>query len=226
MSTFLELQTDVFRRLEESSSSPQFWNLSDVKGAINAGYEEISETTEWYETSQNVTMGVAGGANILPASGAGAVYYDLNALLSRPPLRVTYVWNPNTSQWLIPTTTLELDRDNRLWELALGEPQRFMMRGLWWLTTYPRRATGVVKVYSTSVPPLLSADGDVPGFDAEYHSALADWAVYDLKCLEGEDQVAQSFLNDYFVKEEQLRRYVQERATQDHLGGFLGDSSE
>ena len=54
--TFSEIRTEVFARLEESSSAPVFWKLSEVNTSINEGYRELSDASEWNESSTTLTF--------------------------------------------------------------------------------------------------------------------------------------------------------------------------
>src|SRR5687767_16033928 len=120
--TFLEMQGEVFRRLEESSGTPIFWTLAQVKEALNKGYREISDETEWYETTDTVAL------------TADVYVYDLTSELSPLPLTVKACWNDQTDRWMTPTTVRRLDEQgNFKWETAVGEPDMWYMRGHHWL---------------------------------------------------------------------------------------------
>lgn len=204
---FGELQAEVFRRREESDSSPLFGRIVDVKEAINDAYEELSETTEWFETNQSINKTTDN-------------YYDLSTLLTRWPLTVTSVWNPQTNRWLCPSDVRDFDEAYSQWENSRGEPEHFTVRGGWWLGTYPKLsgAAGTLKVFHTATPPLLSADSDTPGFPQEFHLALVVYALYELFCQEGELKKALGYWKEYQGYESALKRYVQARVSIDRVG--------
>jgi len=208
--TFAEIKTDVTRRLEESAISPKFWTETQIGEAINDGYEELSDATEWSETSQSVNL-------------TTSTYYDLSTALSTVPLTVTRVFNVQTDDWLIPTTIQELDNTWARWEDATGEPHRFMIRGLWWLGVFPKApaASGTLVVHFSGLPTALSADGDTPALPREFHLGLVEYAVYDLLCQDGETKKAQKFYEKYLIHEEKLRRYVQGRPSWDRSPSML-----
>jgi hypothetical protein len=206
------MQTDVFRRLEESSATPVYWTLAQVKEALNDGYEEISDTTEWFETSTSVNK-------------TTSTYYDLSSVLASLPLTVTGVYNPETVSWLEPTTERELDTTYTKWMDAGGEPGKVLMRGLWWMGVFPKAdaATGTLVIHYSALPPALSADGDTPGFPKEHHVGLVEYAVYDLLCQDAEFKKAEKYYARYLVHQEKLRAYVKGgRTSYDRAPSLIG----
>lgn len=218
--TFLEMQTEVQRRLEESASGV-FWTLAQQKTAINDGYEEMSDLCEWNETSQDVSL-------------TTSTYYDLSSVLTLPVLRVTRVFNNQTNRWLHPTDVREMDHTRRQWEDATGAAERWWIRGGWWLGLYPKAssATGTVKVFHTAIPTALSADGNTPGFAQEFHLGLVEYACYDLLCQDREPEKALKYWArfdkrdnlvggfQYYV--EGLARYARQRDRYDRVMGYTG----
>jgi len=204
--TFLELQTEVFRRLEEDSSSPDFHTLQKIKDSINEGYEEISEATEWYETNLNISL-------------TTSTYYDLSSLTTRPFLSLSRVFNNQINQWLVTTDYRELDNQFPMWEANTGEPTKILMRGAWWLGLYPKApaASGTIKLYHTGMPAALSADGDTPGFPQEFHPALLDYATYDRLCHDRQFDKAMQYWQAYQQGEQKLAEYVRSRIRMDRV---------
>ncbi len=206
------MQAEVFRRLEESSASPIFWTVAQVKEAINKGQREISDATEWYETSDTIAL------------TASQYVYDLTdavAGLSPLPLSVKACRNDQTLRWMRPTTVRELDTAGlQRWETSVGEPDMFAIRGLYWLQ-FERAVSstaGTVTVFYSALPADLSANGDTPAFPQEFHLALVDFALYDLLCQDRENHKAIYFWEKYKTREEKLKRYVQQRESIDRVG--------
>lgn len=213
---FSEMQTEVFRRMEESSSSPKHYTLAQVKAALNEGYEELSDVTEWNETSFSVSK------------TASTMYYDLTSAsvytnaATNPVITVKRVFNNETSRWLIPGDYQTRDKTRAQWELSEGEPQYFWLRGLWWLGLYPRpdATSGTVTVYASVQPTALSANGDTPGFPREFHLALVEYACYDFLCQDNEFEKAERYRLRYMEKQEALRRFVIQRSAKDRVGAL------
>jgi hypothetical protein len=205
---FLEMKTEVFRRLNESASSPVFWEDADVEDALNEGLEELSDSTEWYETYSVIGL------------LSNLQYYDLRTLLSGTFLTPRSVQNQQNSRWMNYCTLRDLDfRTTRQWEAVTGEPEKVFLRGLWWLGTFPRSASdsGYLKFWHTAIPQPLVEDADTPEFPEEFHRALVEYAIYDLLCQDGETRKAMAHWAKYGAIEQSFNLYVQRRMTIDRI---------
>jgi hypothetical protein len=166
------METDVFRRLEELQISPTRWSTEDVDRAINEGLEELSDISEFYERYATIKL------------RQYAVYYDLRAVVPDTILRVTSIYNPTNNLWLRPTDVWELDyKTARQWEIVYGEPQKWQLRGLWWMGLYPATSTtnSILRVYYRSLHPTLTDVTQSPQqLPEDYHTNLVDYAMYTL----------------------------------------------
>lgn len=213
--TFLEMQDEVFLRLAENSSSPTFWSRDEVKAALNDGYEEISDATEWYERNQVI--------NLL----SNRTYYDLRSVLSADTfLTPKRCLNSQTDRWLTPTSIRDMDTQlYRRWEvITVTEPERMFQRGLWWLGVFPQKGadSGTLRFYFTAIPPPLSADGDEPGFPEEFHYGLIEYAIGDLLGQEAESGKAIGKWGEYLGFEAGLGSYVDGRISLDRVTTLRG----
>lgn len=208
--TFLELQTDVFQRLAEVQGAPVFWGVADVKEAINEGYAEMSDASEWYE--RNSTIGLL----------SNRTYYDLRTNLGGDTILTPgRCFSSVNNTWLLPSSVRELDRHVSFqWEKNISTPRRMFQRGMFHLGVHPKPSgdVGTIKLYYTAMPADLSADSDEPGFYAEHHPGIVDYACYDLLCQDGEIELALGFWKQYLEYEERLVKDVKGRATLDHAG--------
>lgn len=212
--TFAELQTEVFRRLDEDSSDPTFWSLADVKEALNDGYEEISDASEWYETDSPIDL------------VASQVYYDLTSVLgSNTILSPKGIFNTTTEQWLDFTTDRDMDAEMLQWEIVDGEPQKCLLRGLWWLGLFPRPDSATpraVRVYYSALPAPLVDGGDLPGFPEEFQYGLVHFAVGDLLAAERSTEKALGHFAEYGGYAARLTKYVQGRIAVDRITRLHG----
>lgn len=177
--TFSEMKTDVRRRLNEASAT--FWTDADIEEALNDALAEVADATEYYERQANLQM------------LDGRTYYDLTSLLPDTFLSPRRCWNATTQKWLTPTDPRELDYHTFVqWELTNGEPEKYWLRGNWWLGVFPRRTadTSKVRIYYTAIPPAMSASTDEPGFPREFHQAVTELALSDLLAQERETSKA------------------------------------
>lgn len=211
-----ELRAEVRRRLAEINA-PVFWTDADIDDAIDLGYAEISDETEWLEEWVDIEL-----LRQRP-------YYDLRRVVGDDLLSVGPAFDRQTNRWLLPSTTRQLDAGDWRWERVTGEPQRIFVRGLWWLGYYPRIQSdvGTIKQYYTRLPDPLVLDADLgrddePGFPETWHLALADFAMSDLLAQDGENELAEVYWNDYSVNETALKQFVYTRNQTQLLRGFQG----
>jgi hypothetical protein len=192
--TFADLTAEVFRRLEESAQAPVFWTEADVRMAINEGYMEISDASEWHEAS--LTLDLLSHRTL----------YDLRTVTADPILSVRAAMNAQTGRWLLPSVVSDLDRGDRRWGRVMGEPQRFFLRSLWWLGLYPQPAAnaGTVRLRITTLPTVLEADGDEPGFARTLHYGLVEFALADLWAQDAETTKALAAWTEYLRYESAL----------------------
>ncbi len=212
--TFAELKTETFRRLDEDSSDPAFWTEDDVEDALNEGYEEMSDASEWHETNANLPL------------LSGRTYYDMRyAFGGDQILTLNHAMNATTRRWLSPVELRELDyRTYVQWEDITGEPQNFFVRGLFWLGLFPKQNSdsGTLKVYFTSIPPRLAYDYDKPGFPDEFHYGIVEYALGDLLSQEAETRKALEHFKEYAVHEAGLRGWVGGRISLDRITRLHG----
>ena len=209
---FLALQTAVFGELNEDSSNPTFWTLADVKDAINEGYEEMSEISEWYDSTYTLSL------------SQGVRYYDLFAPTSSTSypqiLTVVKVYDATTRRWLFPISTKILDADNPVWELATGTPDHFMLRGAFRFGVFPLPTTSLdLTLYTKNIPqgtavdaPALVNDTDTPGFQEDFHPGIVAYAVYKLLCEDAEyARMALPYYAEFAAQTDLLRKWCDNR---------------
>jgi hypothetical protein len=222
--TLAEMEAETFRRLR-LEAVPVFWTAADVREALNEGYAELSDATEWYE--QFVGLGILNDRPL----------YDLRTILGPSFLAIKPGYDEQTSRWLWATSIKQFDAHDRRWERIVGEPQRTFTRGLWWLGFYPRphvprtvrparprwvalppadrlvQEAGVIKQYYTALPPPLVEDDDEPGFPESFHDGCIHFALTDLWAQDAESTRALKSWKDYLDTETRLQLWVDERAS-------------
>lgn len=245
--TLAEMESEVFRILNENSSSPRYWMSADVREALNDGYMEISDVTEWYELQDRL-------------GSSGSLYYNLFDELGDEFLCLKRAYNATTVNWLTTSTVREMDTAYSMWETAEGQPRVMLLRGISWVGLWPKLATitvndtrlridefarvadgslttvdrfrfatfgfaiqdnltaGIYFFYS-AIPPKMQFDADVPGFPEEFHIHLIEYAVYELLSQERDWDRALSYYEDFAIGQERLRQYAKNRMGYDRTPG-------
>ena len=221
-----ELRAGVFAELGEDPAHQKFWTNDDVNTAINSGYEEIADLTEWHETSRTVTITPPTRYTSLFSAVAATGVIQTSQILS-----IVKVYDSTRRVWLEPISPALLDAANPTWELARGAPYYYMVRGAFWFGVWPfPNTTSSYTVYTREVPygatvdtVPLSADGDTPGFPADWHGALVDYAVYDLLCQEGEYDKAMSYYKSFMDASVRLKNWTGNRGAYPMIRVLGGD---
>lgn len=208
---FGDMKTQTRRKLNELAAN--FWSDEDVAAALNKGLAEMADATEYYERYVNIPL----------LSGRG--YYNLKNVIDDTFLSPRRAFNTITGRWLIPTDTREMDYHTYVqWELTSGQPERYLMRGNWWVCFFPRPDSDgrEVRFYHTAIPPEMEDDDDEPGFPREFHQGVVDYALYDCMAQDREEKKALAFWASYKVHEAGLHQYVERRISYDRMSGLQG----
>lgn len=206
--TKAELRANVRRRLEQASSV--FVTDDDIDAAIDEGYRAISDATEWREVWRPIDL------------CASRPYYDLRTIFQGveilTPLRA---FHEDTNRWLTPVSARDLDAGYARWEQVVGQPDRLLTRGLFWIGYWPITSaeSGTVKQYATALPDALE-DDDEPGFSSVFHEALEDYALADLWPPLGEVTKALTAWDTYAALEAALAAEVRNRGAVPTVRGF------
>jgi len=199
MASLSEIRSRVRTRFEHSSTTR--WTNADINAAINAGLEELSEATGYYERHISIPL------------KQDRTYYDLRGLIPDTALTVSAVWHENTNRWLNPLTHREMTYEE--WETVIGDPIVWFPRGLWWLGLWPHPSGDVdqwVKVYFCGIAPALTDDAQEPAdLPEEFCDALEEYAIYELEQREGETEKALMMWQSYRQREYQLAQHVSHR---------------
>ncbi len=188
--TLNDLITDVFRRLEEVQGSPVRWPVQDVIDAINEGFEELSDISEFYERYATIKL------------RKNATYYDLRSIIPDEILRVTAIYNPTNTTWLGQIDVSQLDTRGTQWEIIPGQPTSWFMRGLWWMGVYPSGpdTNGTLRLYYRALhPPLTDLTQSPDQLPDDYHTCIVDYAMYKLLADDVEITLAMKYWTDFYA---------------------------
>lgn len=205
----------VAQRLSESAASPAFWTSEDRRKALNDGYMEMADASEFFERTTPIQQ------------LARRTYYDLRGFLFNNVaiLTIKRIFVPATTEWLRATQVRDLDGDrlgpqfSPRWEHIGGTLRHFFMRGLFWLGLAPRPDTDdeAIRIHHTSLPNRMEEDDDVPLFPEQFHPGIVDYAVYDLLVRDREVSMALEHWQKYQKHEKELTEYVDQRQSVDRI---------
>ena len=193
----------------ESSGSAIRFSDTNLTLFVNEGLETLAESTGFYERYATVPV------------QANRQYYDLRGFTPETVVSITSVWSVARNDWLRPVNFNLLGGD---WEKAVGTPEAFWARGIYWLGVYPRQATtsSYFRVYFQGVPSRFTHAqavlGDLPD---DYVPALEDYALYEMAAADGNPKRALIHWSDYQKREKSLGDFLRRRtagARAGHLG--------
>lgn len=210
--TLDEMVELVLTELDTDPDDPTYWSRADVIDALNEGYEEITDATEWYEVTLPLPL------------LARRTYFDLNTLGINV-LTLLHIHNSTTQRWLTWLTHRQLDGHNREWMYINGEPEWSFRRGLNWLGLFPYSAAdyGRLKLSATAMVRRMAHGFETPGFPEEFHRGLVDYALAELKFQDHEADTALEWYVSYLDYEAGLKNHVLTRTALDQhhqLGGM------
>jgi hypothetical protein len=212
-----DLRSHVQRDMREARSgqtSGSYFSDDDIDEAVNDGYMEMSDASEWFEEYLEFDL------------LKDRRYYDLFTLIGKFFLSIRPAFDEQVNRWLIPTPVRTLDNSDPRWERVVGRPQRFFLRGLRWLGFWPRYGSDgtTVKQYYTRLPVPLCEDSDEPQFPEAYHMGLVLYAETELYAADGETNLALEAWKQYLEYEKELVAWVNKREDRP-LGRVLGSAT-
>ena len=213
MQSAQQIIDNVIVRLEDPEY--KFFSLSDLVLAYNHAQDEIADSTEVHELTAMVQR------------KKGAPYADLRGILGPDALRVTAIWNPNSSRWLSPTTTDELDNlHGRRWERRKDYSRWWFMRGLYFLGTYPTCENDIspLRIHYAAMFPHIKEDGGLvtgltskPELPSDFAEAIQNHMLYELYSQRKETGKSLTHYADYVKGEKVLYDLSHNRMRRDKI---------
>lgn len=212
MDTAAQTIANVRLRLEDPDG--RFFEPADYVRSYNDALDEISEQTEICESSVYVKR------------KKWAVYVDLRGILPPNYLRITAVWNPNTSKWLDNTTVRELDNTlNRSWETNIGSTRWYFMRGLWFMGCYPIAGDDASPLrihYTKTLDHIVLSDSPNTGIESrpldlpdDFSVAIEHYMMYDLLAERKEFEKSLEYYSKFAEQLPQLKNLAENRMRRD-----------
>lgn len=164
----LDMQTRILERLNDSTTSPQFWTTSEIDDLIQEAQEVLAEESRLIKRSVTVTV------------RPGTSYYNIRSVASdcMTPYRIVL---PDNRIRLRAISPAQLDAYHLLWETVTGTPR-------WWVpidwqtfALFPHSINGgpIMRVDYLAWPPPLLDDLDTVEFGSQDQDALVLYGIYD-----------------------------------------------
>lgn len=199
MISFGQLESRV-RTLFEAESSTR-WESDKFLSAANDGLDELSEATLFYERHVNIQL------------QGKQTYYDLRGYVPDDAVSINNVYYLEEGIWLNPWGYTHLITPR--WEKEIGVPQKYVVRGLFWIGLYPRPTgdVGNVRVYYSGIAPHLKHSANILPTDLsdDFVPALEDYMLYDLTSKDGDTDKALGHFASYQGREGELAAFVKDR---------------
>ena len=202
--------SDIIARVRvkfEQSSSTR-WSDADITQAINEGLESLAEATGFFERYATIPL------------ASNRRWFDLRGFTPETVVRIKSIYNTNRTEWLRPVSIEDLPYK---WHDSTGEPQVFIVRGIYWFAVWPYETSGsgYLRVYFKGIPSRLAGTPAViPDLPDDHIPALEDYALYQLACQDREHDRAIQHYQSYLKRETELKHRVESRLTAGSGGAF------
>ncbi len=162
-----DLKTQV--RLALSEPAAIYWTDTDLNESVQDSYNLSAVLSATIEKSATINL------------QANLTYYDLETLI--PDHYATFsVFNPETREFLTPTSSLQLMQMRPDWELATGTPRKFFPLNFRYLAIFPRPVTtqGTLTINYRAKAPELTSDATSLLTPTELDQGYIEYVVGDL----------------------------------------------
>lgn len=163
-----EIRNRILEGLNDSSTSPAFWSLSEIDGVIEEGKEILAEELAVIKRSALVPL------------REGTAYYYTQSIASD--IMIPYrIYLTHLDRRLEPVTIDQLDRRHETWATVDGDPWHWFpvswdIFGIW---PVPASAGGVMRIDYLAWPDISLDDDDEIEFPESTQDALVIYGVYD-----------------------------------------------
>ena len=163
-----EIRNRILYQLNDSISTPDFWDLSELDDTIQEAQEILAEEVQSLKATAHVPR------------QDGTMFYSLAAVADNvmSPLRV---WLPDEQHRLRPTTMRWLNRERQRWmEDTTDYPDYWFPVSWYSFGVYPGTTTGrgLLAIDYLQWPDEMISDSDEPEFPLPDHDALVIYGVY------------------------------------------------
>lgn len=196
MSTLLEIRTTTRTTLDDTSTVDQLWTDIELNEYINDAENQSCKIADLLIDSTTAST-----CDITLVSGTAT--YSISPLI----LKILRAFIDGSTRPLVQTTKRVLDLTYALWASASGDERSFFIGDTNKLTIYKKPdGSGTLRLTISRLPLVaMSADGDSPEIDAQYHDGMIDWVLYrayskqDSKTLDPEKaEIHKNVFNERF----------------------------
>lgn len=192
------------RTRHESLASTR-WSDEAIYKALNEGLDDLSLQTRFYERYATIPI------------RRDTTYYDLRGFTPETPIALKSIWSTSRQEWLQPTAAELLDRIDRSWDIATGDPQAWWTKGIYWVGVWPKPTSaisGYLRVYFAGMAPHFGhAQAVLADLPNDFVPALEDYALYELAAQDGETERALRHWGEYGARVMRFKGAVDKRMT-------------
>lgn len=200
--TCADLYGRLLKRIDEDSTSPVYYSISETLWALNAGQRLFVLLTLCLETTDDLPL------------TAGTAHYRLLGTFSDflLPLRVRVAGSGGAR--VRPMRLEELDALTPSWQGTAGSPERYACLGFDHLSIYKQPASSGTSLDVTYARcPAAMVASSSPEIPEEYHPSLIDAAIPLLRLKEGgqEFQKSLQYFERFLQAAAKMGNYVRAR---------------
>uniref|UniRef100_A0A6M3JY83 Uncharacterized protein n=1 Tax=viral metagenome TaxID=1070528 RepID=A0A6M3JY83_9ZZZZ len=161
---FSTLKTRTLQKLNESTSSPNFWSLVEIGDFLNEGYSDLASITKIIETSATLSL------------VANQYIYSLDSSC----LKINRMYYETDDRIIKPATWADINKQDRWWnETSFDYPKFWVPISTQKIFLWPKpieNESSCITYYFSSLSTDMSDDNDTPAGPDVFHSALIDFA--------------------------------------------------
>lgn len=195
--------TEVRDILRLVAGAEVFWSTTEIVESLNDAILELSDFAEYHRDVVAVEVGER-------------TYVDLKTAIPNLLYPIS-IYDPTLKKWVATVHIVDLDVKFVRWENVIGRVMELFVRNLFWLGgIFKDLQRPTWKMWCALVDGKLTEGYMSPKCPDEWHTALVNYAVYDLLAQDREVDKALGYWKRYMDDAVKLKDFVERRNEYDH----------